>query len=355
MSKRRFSSKRPMKSAAMSGFLPGALSSRSVSKRSHSALDEVNKLKHEVELLTSYSTDTIYRLLFSTMKYDYISPAVVRLFGFTPEEMKRMNFRELIVETRIVTDGLKTVESFEELEKKRRSGDISKWQADYLVRTKDGRKIWVSDVSHPWFDETGKIIGSIGSLRDITDRINAENKIKEELSQIANTDALTGLSNRREFFARLEQEMKRLRRVEGDLSILVLDIDHFKNINDTYGHDVGDSVLVTISQIILNTLRETDLACRIGGEEFTILLNDTASEGAGEVAERIRGAIVSHNFELGSDKRPVAITVSIGVASVASGQETTPSELYKIADTRLYIAKNSGRNQTSVDHIQHTH
>jgi diguanylate cyclase (GGDEF)-like protein/PAS domain S-box-containing protein len=317
--------------------------------------NEVELLKKELELLTSFSTDTIYRLRYDTMEYDYISPAIQTLLGFSVEEMKKISLRELIIETRIVTDGMDRVESFSGLEQRRKDGDVNKWQADYLMRTKDGRKIWVYDVSHPWFDEKGRVIGSVGSLRDVTDRVEAENKIKEEFSKIANTDALTDLPNRREFFDRLERDMTRLRRVDSEVSILVLDIDHFKKINDTYGHDVGDSVLIEISKVINSCMRETDLASRIGGEEFGVLLPDTPVEGAGDAAERIRGAILKHNFELGHDKKPVAITVSIGVATAITGQDITTSELYKIADTRLYIAKNSGRNQTSVDHIQHTH
>lgn len=355
MRKKRYIKKRPGKGAAIPSYMPTVKANRKRAAKTSSVQQEVSALKQQIEMLTSYSTDTIYRLRYDNMQYDFISPAVTRLLGFSPEEMKKISFRELIVETRIVTSGLKTLESFEELEDNRRKGDVNKWQADYLIRTRDGRKIWVSDVSHPWFSENGRIIGSIGSLRDITDRVEAENKIKNELSQIANTDALTGLSNRREFFARLDQELRRLRRVDTDLSIMILDIDHFKAINDSYGHDVGDSVLVEMSKIIKSCLRETDLASRIGGEEFAILLADTPSEGAGDAAERIRGDIVKHNFELGLDKKPVGITVSIGVASAVSGQELTSSELYKIADTRLYIAKNSGRNQTSIDHIQHTH
>ena len=255
----------------------------------------------------------------------------------------------------MVSSGMKAVESVAEIEEKRRSGDVSKWQADYLGLTKDGRKIWISDVSYPWFDEAGTVIGSVGSLRDISDRVEAETRIKEELKQIANTDALTGLPNRREFFSRLDQELTRLKRIDSDISVLIIDIDHFKKVNDNYGHDFGDSVLVDISRVIQSCLRETDLVSRMEGEEFAVLLPDTPRNGTGDAAERIRSNIVKHNFELGSDKDPLVITASIGVATAISGQDMTSSEIYKLADTRLYIAKNSGCNQTSVDHIQHIH
>ena len=316
---------------------------------------EVSDLQSQIKFLTSYSSDTIYRLRYDTMNYDYISPAVVRLIGFTEEELKKINFRSLIIETRIVTSGMKKVESFAELEKRRKSGDVNKWQADYLVRTKDGRKIWISDISYPWFDEKGTIIGSVGTLRDITERIDVENKVRDELAKIALTDALTDLANRREFFSRLDNEMKRINRTHSDVSILIADIDHFKKVNDSFGHDVGDQVLIQISGVIKSCLRETDLAARLGGEEFGILLPDTPLEGAYWVAERIRLAIAKHTFTGSIEKHPIGCTVSVGVASANSSNNQEATDLYKMADTRLYIAKNTGRNQVSIDEIDIMH
>lgn len=318
-------------------------------------LSRFTKLKNELDLLTSYSADTIYRLRYESMTYDYVSPSITRLLGFTPTEIKKINFRSLIIETRIVTNGMKTVESFDDLESSRKTGDVNKWQADYLIRTKDGRKIWVSDVSYPWFDDGGKIIGSIGSLRDITDRIEVEQEIKEELERLANTDPLTDLANRREYFQRLEHELKRIQRSNSEVSILLVDVDHFKRINDAHGHEAGDSVLMQLAQMIKTTLRDTDLAARLGGEEFGIFLPDTPLEGAYWVAERLRLAIAKHDFTYGADNRPIGITVSVGAASATLADNLTATELYKMADTRLYIAKNTGRNQVSIDEIIHTH
>jgi diguanylate cyclase (GGDEF)-like protein/PAS domain S-box-containing protein len=352
MSKQKFLSRRPSK-AAIGGSLSILKSGAPEGKTSMSR--QLEHLRQELELLTSYTSDTIYRLRYDTMAYDYVSPSITNLLGFTPQEVKKMSIRSLILETRMVTNGLKTVDSFEELEKKRQEGDVNKWQADYLMRTKDGNKIWVSDVSYPWFDEAGKIIGSVGSLRDITERVETESQIKEELAKVANTDALTGLANRREFFHMLEHEIRRMHRTNNDVSLLLLDIDHFKQINDAYGHDIGDKVLVEVAGIIKNSLRETDLPARIGGEEFAVMLPDTPSDGAYWVAERIRMAVLKHNFMLGQDKQPVNCTISVGVSSAAMGDDVDASGLYKLADTRLYIAKNTGRNQVSVDEILHTH
>ncbi len=318
-------------------------------------LSQVEKLTREIALLTSYTGDTVYRLRYDTMKYDYISPAVTKLLGFAPEEMKKINFRSLIAETKLVTNGMRIVHSFEELEQVRRKGDVGKWQADYLIRTKDGRKVWVSDISHPWFDETGKVIGSVGSLRDVTDRVEAEAQIREELERIANTDALTGIANRREFFNVLEKELKRIHRTEMDITLLLVDIDNFRKINEIYGQDVGDKVLVDITRIVQACLRETDMQARIGGEEFAVLLPDTSVQGGVWVSERIRERVQKHEFVLGLDQAAVQCTVSIGVSSAVPGQDISASTLFKLADTRLYIAKNSGRNQIAVDEVQHTH
>lgn len=317
-------------------------------------VSKIKKLEEEISLLTSYSSDTIYRLRYDTMAYEYISPAVKRLLGYTHEEIKNINFRSLIMETKIISDGIHPVHSFEEFEKRRIKGNVNKWQADYLMKTKSGRKIWVSDISYPWFDEQGQLIGSIGCLRDITDRISAEETVKEELVRLAHTDPLTLIANRRAFFAKLEEEFKRINRTNSEFSILLVDIDHFKKVNDNYGHNTGDMVLKEVAKIIRSCLRETDLPARIGGEEFGIFLPDTPSKGAYFVAERICTRIAKHIFQF-PDTPPIGCTVSIGLASSAMVTDRDTTKLYKMADTRLYIAKHTGRNQVSTDEIVQMH
>lgn len=319
------------------------------------AQPEVSDLKAEIELLTSYSTDTIYRLRYDTMRYDYVSPSVVRLLGYTQEEILRISIRSLILETRIVSNALKPVESFAHLEEARKRGDVNKWQADYLMRTRDGRKIWVSDISYPWFDEEGAIIGSVGSLRDITDRVEAETRSKEEIARMANTDLLTGLSSRRVFFSKLEDELRRIKRSHEDLSIMLIDMDYFKNINNNYGQHVGDKVLQGVSRIIASCLRETDTGARIGGEEFGVILPETPASGAFWVGERIRSSVAKETFALGEENHLFGCTVSIGIASARFDQNLEANALYKTADQRLYIAKHTGRNQVSMDELVEMH
>jgi diguanylate cyclase (GGDEF)-like protein/PAS domain S-box-containing protein len=316
---------------------------------------KLEKLREEIRLLTSYSSDTVYRLRYDSMTYDYVSPAIVKLLGFSPDEMIKINFRSLILETKIISNGIISVSSFNELEKSRKNGDVNKWQADYLIKTKDGRQIWLTDISYPWFDDSGKIVGSIGSLRDISDRIKAEEHSKEELIRLAHTDILTGLANRRTFFEAVDKELKRTIRSENNFSILLIDIDFFKKINDTYGHTMGDKVLTDLGQVMKTCIRDTDLLARVGGEEFAVFLPDTSEGGAYWVADRICTSVAKHNFFIKDSIMPINCTVSIGISSNDSNLEISSTELYKQADTRLYIAKNTGRNQVSMDEIVQLH
>lgn len=318
-------------------------------------ISKINQLEEEVGLLTLYSSDTIYRLRYEDMAYEYISPAVKRLLGYSQKEMQQINFRSLILETKIISDGMRAVHSFDEFEKNRQRGEVNKWQADYLMKTKSGKKIWVSDISYPWFDRKGELIGSVGCLRDVTDRVAAEEAVKEELVRLAHTDPLTSIANRRAFFEKLEEEFKRINRTHSEFSILLVDMDHFKKINDSYGHDVGDKLLIEVAKVIRSCLRETDLPARIGGEEFGIFLPDTPAKGAYFVAERICMRIAKHVFQLDNSLPPIGCTVSIGLASSSMVSNRDTTELYKLADTRLYIAKHTGRNQVSADEIVQMH
>lgn len=318
-------------------------------------LSRVKELEEQVELLTSYSSDTVYRLNYKTMKYDYISPAVTSLLGFTPKEMSKINFRSLIVETKMVTDGLRKVSSFEELEEARGRGDVGKWQADYLIRTKSGDKIWVSDVSNPWFDNRGNVIGSVGSLRNITDRVRVEEQILGNFDKLAVADPLTGLPGKAEFFSELEYEIKRTKRTGEDFSLVIFDIDGLEKINADIGKDFGDETILKFSNILENTLRETDIVSRTGGGSFGVILPDTPMKGAYYLAERVRSEVAGKKFVISGDLSSFSFSVSAGVATFEAIDEVSATDLYKLADTRLYVAKNTGRNQVSVDEIVGLH
>ncbi|MCP5158443.1 MAG: GGDEF domain-containing protein [Gammaproteobacteria bacterium] len=181
-----------------------------------------------------------------------------------------------------------------------------------------------------------------GILSDITER----RRMLEELQQLAMTDSLTGLYNRRRFLELCEQELCRASRYRLEIGLLILDADHFKVVNDTYGHAVGDEVLQLISRLCRAHVREVDVVGRIGGEEFAVLLPQTGFPAAFEIAERLRTIIAQTALPLTNDQM-LRFTVSIG-GCVFAARKLTVGELFKVADRALYTAKDNGRNRVTV-------
>ncbi|WP_296595220.1 sensor domain-containing diguanylate cyclase [Phenylobacterium sp.] len=176
-------------------------------------------------------------------------------------------------------------------------------------------------------------------IRDITDRVH----LMELLQRTAATDELTGLPNRREFTDVAGQLM----RAQKDLSLFILDVDHFKRVNDTYGHDVGDEVLKVLSRVSVETVRHKDMFARLGGEEFVAVLPDADAAQAEALAERLRGIFERQAFEHAwKAGQPVPFTVSIGVATRTAADQEIGSVL-KRADQALYRAKEAGRNRVA--------
>ena len=166
---------------------------------------------------------------------------------------------------------------------------------------------------------------------------------QENLEQLARHDSLTGLLNRRYFFDLAEQELARALRHDRPLSLLMIDIDLFKQVNDTYGHAVGDKTLQKLSQIFSEIVREIDIVCRMGGEEFAILLPETGKEEAIEVAERLRLSVEKTEIPM-EHGLPLHFTISIGVASLKKQSDNIDTLLSR-ADNALYEAKRTGRNR----------
>ena len=178
------------------------------------------------------------------------------------------------------------------------------------------------------------------------DRANKElARRREELLALSRTDPLTGLFNRRHFEERLHEEFARSKRYGTALSLLMLDIDHFKRINDTWGHPFGDEVLRAVAHTTRSSMREVDLLSRYGGEELVALLPQTPLQEARRVAERIRQAIEALAFSSHEGtEQPIRCTASLGVASLPSPSLQGPEALLRAADTCLYAAKAAGRN-----------
>jgi len=167
-------------------------------------------------------------------------------------------------------------------------------------------------------------------------------RLYEKVQELATLDGLTGLYNYREFHHRLEHEFQRAKRYKKTLPLLMIDIDHFKRFNDTYGHTSGDEVLRTIGRLIKNLVRNVDIPARYGGEEFTVILPDTSLKQAETVAERLRSSVADYPFTI--EERTVSLTISVGLASFPEDADTK-DELVKAADRALYCAKSGGRNR----------
>jgi diguanylate cyclase (GGDEF)-like protein len=168
-------------------------------------------------------------------------------------------------------------------------------------------------------------------------------RLYAQMQEQARTDALTGLNNRRTFDALLADELARAQRFNRPVSLLMLDIDHFKRVNDTYGHQAGDVVLKVLGELLGRQARAIDRVCRYGGEEITVILPETGFEIAAKVAERLRAAVEAHPFDINGGA-PLRITVSIGVASFPAHADSVQT-LMVAADAAMYAAKAGGRNR----------
>ncbi|MCX7799900.1 MAG: diguanylate cyclase [Fimbriimonadales bacterium] len=190
------------------------------------------------------------------------------------------------------------------------------------------------------------IVSQMETIQRIADELAEEKKKLEEanqrLEQLALTDGLTGLPNHRHFQEELERACKLAGRERRPISLVMLDVDFFKQYNDTFGHPAGDEVLRRVAEILAATVRRSDVPARYGGEEFAVILPNTPLSAAAEVAERIRGAVEAQPWEL----RPV--TVSVGVASL-QGDAVAAKEAIRRADEALYRSKRGGRNRVTLD------
>ncbi len=176
------------------------------------------------------------------------------------------------------------------------------------------------------------------AVHDVTEAAIYERTLLESNMR----DSLTGVYNRRHFEDRLRQEFKRCTRGSGVFSLIMLDIDHFKVVNDTYGHQCGDFILKSITSTMTATIRDTDVFARYGGEEFACLLPETGIEGAVHVAEGFRRAVRDQTFDFQGN--PIKVTISLGAARLTE-RMATPEGLLQKADDALYEAKGAGRDR----------
>jgi diguanylate cyclase (GGDEF)-like protein/PAS domain S-box-containing protein len=197
-----------------------------------------------------------------------------------------------------------------------------------------GKVIYVMCSAFPLRTPTGEIVGGIVAVVDVSDRVEYE----QHLESLARTDGLTGIANHRAFQEFLQQHFYEASRYHQPLALALIDVDYFKQFNDTFGHQAGDEVLKRVARILRENVRQADFVARYGGEEFAIVFPSTDIASAVQVAERLRQAIGEAEWE----HRPV--TASFGVASLQLGMKA-PQELIEAADHALYQAKAAGRNR----------
>ncbi len=292
--------------------------------------------EEKYRFMTENSGDVIWHLD-GNYCFDYISPADERLRGFKNEEvigvpvwrlfkpeavepLKKLNAIRLAEEQ----NGIRTGTENYELE----------------VIRKDGSWIWTEVSVTPHHDANGNLVGLHGITHDITER----KRLQEELQRQANTDSLTGLFNRRYFLEVASAELNRAIRHKHDLSLVQADIDHLKQVNDTYGHAAGDMALRMFAEICQKNMRTEDVLARFGGDEFVLLFPETSAPKAFQIVERIR-QILDETTIL-HDGHLISITISSGLATLAGENETVDSLLGR-ADIALYQAKAEGRNRVT--------
>jgi len=268
----------------------------------------------------------------------FVSRGCARLTGYEPEELienRATSYASLIDDE----DGERI---FGEV-KVALANDQS-FSLEYALTRKDGRRIWVWERGRGVEEEDGTLVLE-GIVLDISDRKELEN----ELAEMATRDPLTGLFNRREMSKVLEDEVERAQRYQRPMAVLWIDFDHFKDINDTYGHAAGDSVLRSISRLLLGSVRSVDFVGRFGGEEFVIVLPEMDLDEARDTAERLRRKVAEQPQPLG-DGKTVPLTISVGV-SVYPEHGQNAVALCAAADKAMYLAKDRGRNCVAMAHL----
>ena len=222
---------------------------------------------------------------------------------------------------------------------------------EYRLKRRDGEYRWILDDGTPRYSESGEFLGFIGTCLDVTDQHTATQMIedhRDELARIAIRDHLTNAFNRRYLFEIVELEIERHKRYLHQLHMLMIDIDDFKEINDTFGHDIGDEVLKSLVEHLDQFVRPFDKICRYGGDEFCIVLSDINSQEAYEIAERIR--IGAEKIILRNNK-PKKITLSIGIAGYQEAFSGI-KEWMRVLDNGLYQAKKGGKNKVYIAELE---
>lgn len=292
-----------------------------------------NRLKASEErhrMLADNANDVIWTMGLDG-RFTYVSPSVIKLRGYTVEEVMAQSREELLcpASLMLLERGLK-----EAVYAVLNHLPFPVFRGDIEQPCKDGTTVWTDLTVSGMYDSENRFVGMLGVTRDITDR----KRMEKEIRRLSETDRLTGLSNRLKLDEVLATELEQSSLRGLPCSIVLLDIDYFKRVNDVFGHLVGDTVLRDVARMLAQGVRMYDTVGRWGGEEFMMILPGADTDDAAAVAERVRVSIAAHSFE-----RVGKLTVSLGVATTRG--EMSIVELVVSADDALYRAKNNGRDQ----------
>lgn len=326
---------------------------RNITKR-REAEEKLRLSEERHRLLAENARDVIWTMA-PDGRITYVSPAVQAVRGYTPEEAMRQGIEEIHTPASQVVSQSYFRQLLEDVAAGRRPENF---RGELEYRCRDGSTYWTEVFVYPVLDAAGRLQEIVGVSRDIAehkryaqalqqakeaaDRANqALQAANAELQRIATTDALTGAWNRRQFQHLLEVEMASAARHGSALSLLMFDVDHFKRVNDSHGHQAGDQVLVRISEVTQRHLRTEDALARWGGEEFVVLLPHSTATEAARLAERLRALVADCPMPAVG-----RISASYGVAQWQPGE--TPDSWFRRLDQALYRAKAAGRNRVEL-------
>ncbi len=284
--------------------------------------------RHIEEISIILDNEMIGGMMLKDRKIVWCNTAVSRILGYPPSMLLGSSTKMLFADEKM----------FDTVGRDAYPLKVGKpYRTQFEMKKVDGSKIWI-DISGAAISYDKHL--SLWLLNDISKQKTLEDELKHKV----NHDYLTGLNSRDWFMNQALIELNRANRFSSPLSLLMLDIDFFKTVNDTHGHQVGDIALKSVADIAKSTLRDFDICARLGGEEFAVLLPETNKSQAYEIAERLRLAIENSKVPLPSGGLPLTMTISIGVSSMTSKDDNIDVLISK-ADKALYEAKKAGRNK----------
>jgi diguanylate cyclase (GGDEF)-like protein/PAS domain S-box-containing protein len=305
-------------------------------RRANELENEVAALSRSEEkyrLIADHCGDCLWIMDLATLRFTYVSPAVAQIYGATVEETVALGVHEVLppeslaLVQKVLEEELALEATGKADPKRLRTVEVEEYR-------KDRSRVWIENVLSFLRDDHQRPVAIVGVSREVTER----RRLTEELRNLAITDPLTGVYNRRHFLQELQREMSRSNRYTCPFSLIMLDVDHFKEVNDRFGHEAGDHVLKELAELIRKRIRSTDLLARWGGEEFLILLANTNAQSAVKLVEDLLKLLLARTFP-GIGR----ITASFGVAGHRVGEGV--NEFITRVDNLMYQAKKGGRSR----------